>query len=313
MDHLFPNRSRSVHLCWRSLLRNYQSNIRGSSGISTRSTTFPYIYKRPPNWHFISNPSFCRWLCNLPPCHYHRRPIRPPKGLNLNCQMVLTHVTRKRSITTFPYCLGTVNLSEVHSYRYLGVTITNKLNWSNHILKLTADASKSLNYLRRSLYLSPPSIRKIAYETFIRTKLEYASSIWNPHQTYLADILEAVQNRATRFISSKYGHTTSVTHLKASVGLPLLASRRKISLLCLFHKLYYNFPDLRSTLLFPPVRSSHRLFNSMSIQRLHGSTNAFNKSFLPVAIEQWNSLPESVVAEHNPSKFRELLSSYILN
>lgn len=223
------------------------------------------------------------------------------------------HVTRKRSITTFPYCLGTVNLSEVHSYRYLGVTITNKLNWSNHILKLTADASKSLNYLRRSLYLSPPSIRKIAYETFIRTKLEYASSIWNPHQTYLADILEAVQNRATRFISSKYGHTTSVTHLKASVGLPLLASRRKISLLCLFHKLYYNFPDLRSTLLFPPVRSSHRLFNSMSIQRLHGSTNAFNKSFLPVAIEQWNSLPESVVAEHNPSKFRELLSSYILN
>lgn len=217
------------------------------------------------------------------------------------------HVSRKRSNLHFSYTLNRTALSEVESYRYLGIEITSDLNWSKHITSLAASVSKSLGFIRRSLTFSPPKVRLIAYETFIRTKLEYASSIWNPHQKYLTHMLEAIQNRAARFIISNYDSRSSVTNIKSSVGLPSLASRRKIARLCLFHKLYYNFPQLRESLIMPPLRSSRRLYNCRSIQRIHGSTNAFNSSFLPAAIAEWNVLPDSVVNEVNSLKFKQML------
>lgn len=230
--------------------------------------------------------------------------------LNLSkCKFM--HVTRCRSELNYTYTLMSTCLSLVESYRYLGILLTTNLTWSEHILKLVAEASQALGYIRRNLSLSPPTIRKMAYETFIRTKLEYASAIWNPHQSYLIDAIESVQNRAARFITSKYDWHLSVTDIKASLSLPSLTIRREIGQICLFHKLYYHFHHLRTSLLLTPSRYSRRLFNSMSIQRLHGSSNAFNMSFLPRAIEEWNKLPDSVVRERNPTKFKELLLSHL--
>lgn len=217
------------------------------------------------------------------------------------------HVSRKHSLISYSYSLHSLPIELVQSYRYLGVTITSKLTWSEHIHNLVAATNKSLGFIRRSLSSSPPVIRKLAYDTFIRTKLEFASAIWHPHQAYLVDLLEAVQNRAARFITSQYDHRLSVTNIKSSLDIKSLALRRKISRLCLFHKLYYNFPHLRNLLLFPPNRTSCRLSNSLSIQRIHGSTNSFNNSFLPLAIAEWNSLPDLVVTQHDPIKFRNVL------
>lgn len=223
------------------------------------------------------------------------------------------HVTRKHSPDRFTYSVTSTDLSRVETYRYLGVLLNSKLTWSDHIQKLAADASKILGYIRRSLSCSPARVRQLAYTTFVRAKLDYASAIWNPHQTYLTNSLESIQNRAARFISSTYGFPSSISAIKSSLGLPTLVSRRKIARLCLFHKLYYTFPDMHTSLLLPPLRTSRRLHNSMSKQRLYGSTNAFNKSFLPIAIEEWNNLPESIATERDPNKFKMSLTVHVYN
>lgn len=129
------------------------------------------------------------------------------------------HVSRKRNNLSYPYSLNSTPLSETESYRYLGIIVNNKLTWSEHIAKLCTDASKLLGFIRRSLAFSPRSVRQLAYVTFIRSKLEYASAIWNPHQNYLIDQLEAIQNRAARFITSQYDRRHSITLIKASLYL----------------------------------------------------------------------------------------------
>lgn len=64
--------------------------------------------------------------------------------------------------------------------------------------------------------------KKLVYQTYVRPKLEYASSIWHPSHAYLTYELEAIQNRAARFIMSNYSSKTSITELKRTLDLPSL-------------------------------------------------------------------------------------------
>ena len=119
-------------------------------------------------------------------------------------------ISRKKSNLVIQYSLNSAEISQADTYRYLGVLINSTLTWSDHIVKLAADSSRTLGFIKRSLRPSPPAVRKLAFETFVRSKLEFASAIWSPHQDYLISSLEAVQKRAARFISSQYSKHASV-------------------------------------------------------------------------------------------------------
>uniref|UniRef100_A0A131Y531 Putative tick transposon n=1 Tax=Ixodes ricinus TaxID=34613 RepID=A0A131Y531_IXORI len=221
------------------------------------------------------------------------------------CKLVC--FTRKRSVSSCMYFLGTQPIEEVQSYKYLGVLVTSDLSWAAHIEFISLAASKTLGYIRRCLHSAPPNLRLLAYQTFVRPRLEYAAAIWSPHQIYLTTQLEAIQNRAARYILSVYDHTASVTALESQLNVTSLATRRKCSRLCLFHKILHHHPDIRSMLLQPPPRSSRRLTNSNCMQRISGSTNAFNNSFFPLAISEWNVLPECIALIICPDAFRSSL------
>lgn len=153
-------------------------------------------------------------------------------------------------------------------------------------------------------------MRKLAYETYIGPKLEYAAAIWSPHQIYLLNHLEAVQNRAARFILKKHDWSVSVSALKSELNLPLLNVRRKIARLCLFHKIYCCLPALQDSLLLPPRRSSSRLNHPSHAFRISGSTTYFNSSFFPRTIVDWNDLPSLIVTQTDPAAFCHALFSH---
>lgn len=144
------------------------------------------------------------------------------------------HVTRKKHLLLFPYMINNFMLAQVESYRYLGLEITDNLSWSKDITSLSASIFRSLGFVRRSLTFASPTVRQMGYKTFICTKLEDASPLWNPHQEYLIQELEAIQNRAARFITPKYDFRLIVISIKTSIGVTPLASRRKIQVSAFF-------------------------------------------------------------------------------
>lgn len=111
------------------------------------------------------------------------------------------------------------------------------LTWSDHTKNIKAKASQTLGYIRRNLKASPSHVKNMACNTYIRSKLEYAASVWNPHQIYLINNLESVQNRAARFTLFEYDRTTSVSALKNQLNLPPLQVHRKIARLSALHKI----------------------------------------------------------------------------
>ena len=217
----------------------------------------------------------------------------------------------KRINSNFSYLIDNNVVSRASSYKYLGIHLTHNLSWATHIHTICAKASRSLGYLRRNLRNSPNNIRKLAYQTFVRPQLEFASPTWSPYQNYLICMLESVQNRAARFITRNYSPHSSITKIKLDISLELLDSHRSIALLCLLHK--YHYSTRPSPLpLEAPSRISRRLHNQFSIKRIHGKTNAFNSSALPRAIVLWNDLPDIIASTSNHQSFHDQLQKHFL-
>lgn len=138
------------------------------------------------------------------------------------------------------YSISNVAIEKVPAIKYLGVYIASDLSWYKHIEYITTKASKTLGFIRRNLYFANQATKLLAYTTLVISQLEYAGFIWNPHQAYLADKLESLQNKAARFITRKYARYSSITDIKSSLNLSSLEKRRLVTLLCHFHKLYHN-------------------------------------------------------------------------
>ena len=112
----------------------------------------------------------------------------------------------------------------------LGVHVSTKLSWNNHMDVIISKANKcdqkTLIILQKSL---------------VRSQLEYASQVWSPYTKEKITALEHVQRRATKFILK-----TDLCYPERLVKLRLLPLeyRREILDLCFFFKClkgYVNF------------------------------------------------------------------------
>ena len=87
------------------------------------------------------------------------------------------------------YSINTTTLEWVDAFKYLGVTINNKLIWGGHITEVTARASPILN-LPRDCHRDA---KTKAYSVLVRPILEYSAPVWAPHEQQHINALEKVQ------------------------------------------------------------------------------------------------------------------------
>ena len=95
------------------------------------------------------------------------------------CQVI--RVTSSRTPLHTQYILHGQVLEGVSSARYLGVDISSNLKWNTHVDRITANASRSLGFIKRNVKTKSPKIREMAYQSLVRPQLEYASSVWDPY------------------------------------------------------------------------------------------------------------------------------------
>lgn len=200
-------------------------------------------------------------------------------------------VSNKKTPLMFDYTVNTNQIKRSTQIKYLGMTITDTLNWNAHIDNICGSAQRKLGLLRRKLRGAPPEVKLQAYKTIVRPTLEYASMIWDPHHQYQIDKLERVQRLAARFIFSVYERRQSITTLLTEVKLPQLAIRRKITRLKFLYQLYNNKLNLNPSLyLRPPGRVSSRTNHPHVIMPYTPRIDTFKNTFLVRTIVDWNCL-----------------------
>lgn len=208
------------------------------------------------------------------------------------------------------YYLGLCELQRVFSYKYLGVYLSHDMSWAIHISNLISSANRSLGFVRRNLRHCPIAVKKLAYTSLIRPKLEYASPIWDPHQITYSNALEAVQNRAVRFIFNNFSSSSSISLMKAQLSFPALETRRTVAALSLFHCIYHN-SSISSGMLARASFVSPRVDHLYKVHLIRCRHDYFLHSFVPRAARLWNSLPPFLVALHIPHEFKNALACYL--
>ena len=105
------------------------------------------------------------------------------------CTVIRINPNRWRLINT-SYQIHGHTLEVVDSSKYLGVTISEDLNWRKHIDDTVNKANKTLGFVRRNLSDCSAPVKSAAYTTMVRPRLEYSSTVWDPHHNRDINSLE---------------------------------------------------------------------------------------------------------------------------
>ena len=115
------------------------------------------------------------------------------------CRVMLPSRRRSNSIPSPPIYLHGVVLSQVTTYKYLGVIISHNLSWKPHVTAICNKTRRLIGMIYRKFYRhSDPTTLLKLYLTIIRPNLEYASSVWDPSHRLQIDALESVQKFGLR-------------------------------------------------------------------------------------------------------------------
>ena len=222
-------------------------------------------------------------------------------GFNIDKCHVLT-ISKKKLPLTHHYSLHHRPLERVQSAKYLGVELSSKLQWNQHIEAITNKANRVSAFLTRNLRGCSQEVQAHCLKGLARPLLEYASPVWDPHQQTLSNLIEKTQRRAARRIAQDFSPDTNTSDILEKLKLPPLRARRQVDKATVLYKLAHGLVDwepLHGTLT--PAPRSSRGRNDKYLQP-YSRTDAHRHSLFPSAIRLWNSLPaESTVSGSIPT------------
>lgn len=220
------------------------------------------------------------------------------------------HISKSHNPIISNYKLHGEILKPTTNAKYLGVTISNNLNWNQHIQNITSKANRTLGFIKRNIKTKHQGIRTTAYNALVRPQLEYASCVWNPHTQSNIQQVEKVQRRAVRWVANDYSRHSSVTEMQQALGWRSLEDRRLSTCLTMFHKIVYCHVAVPlPSYIRKPIRQL-RHSHSQSFIQLHSNTDAYKFSFFPAIIPLWNHLPSNVVSVAETSAFKKALANH---
>ena len=146
-----------------------------------------------------------------------------------------TRVTRHipENQIQFEYSLHQQKLEKVQSAKYLGITITDNLDWVNMFQKF------HVNQLRQWVFVGTTWYWHLGNKgSCSLPSLEYAAPIWHPYQETQIAQVGKVQRTAASWTCRRWRNTCSIGDMLDELEWPSLEARREQSSLTFFYKIH---------------------------------------------------------------------------
>ena len=194
------------------------------------------------------------------------------------------HITKSRVPFQSQYTLNGQTLESVDSAKYLGVTISQDLNWNKHINNITGKAKRTLGFIKRNVKTKNESVKELAYKTLVRPQVEYASTIWSPHTKQNTQKIEMVQRRAARWVKYNYSTYDTVSTMLDNLCWRSLENRRIDSRLFMFHRVIYGYVAIQIPPYFEKPQRFTRHMHPLSYRQIYTHAVYYQQSFYPATI-----------------------------
>ena len=226
---------------------------------------------------------------------------------------VLTVTRRQKTKINADYKLHDQTLEPVKDAVYLGVNLTQNLDWGKHIGSKAAKANSTSSFVARNLKGCPTAVQTHCFKALVRPAVEYASVVWSPYKKDQKETLEKVQRRAARRICCDYRRTTSATALLQRLGMESLESRRVMDRACMTYKVMKSLVDIKLPSTLDNKKEHTMALRGHQDKRIppQPHSDTFKYSFFPDAIRIWNSLPTDAVSAPSIPSFRTALRGWV--
>ncbi len=188
---------------------------------------------------------------------------------------------------------GTI-IKEAPSHTHLGITLTNTLDWTEHINQILTKASKRLFFLKSLSRKLPRMTLLTLYNSMIRSTLEYGCVVFGELPAILSQKLERLQYRAGLAICGAINNS-SYEKIRVELGWSTLEERRKFLQMTLMYKILNGLaPTYLQSIVIPnlpnlPYRLNLRNANNIYARRCR--LGKVEKGFGISAVKNWNLLP----------------------
>lgn len=153
--------------------------------------------------------------------------------------------SRKRTTANFSYRLCNNMLARVNQIRDLGVILDSKLSFVPHIDNIVSKSFKQLGFILR---VGKPFKKlltyKVLFNSYVRSRLEFASSVWSPHYRIHSDRIERVQKKFVGAIEYRIkGDKLSYLAALSGLNMTSLSHRRECTDALVLYRVVNNHID----------------------------------------------------------------------
>ena len=182
-----------------------------------------------------------------------------------------------------------------------------KLKFSKHVEIQVNKANRILGLIRRSYEHLDTESMKTLFTALVRPHLEFGNAAWSPRFQKDKDVIEGVLRRATRVVPGL--KELSYEERLEKMGLPSMSFRRARGDMIEVFKYVHGIYKVSDPLLKLSSVTNTR-GHSYKLEKQGSNTSVRQHFFTQRVVEQWNKLPESVVAAKDLNAFKSSLDSH---
>ena len=181
----------------------------------------------------------------------------------------------KNSPPISPIILGTSQVLETASTKFLGVILDNRLSFKNHTNHILSKLSKSVGVLYKLSHYLPLNILKLLYQTMVHPYISYGIEAWYATYKNATHKLLITQKRAIRAINNLSFNDHTSEYFKSNCILKINDQYNYQILVFMFKLIHSQIPDF--PLVFTQQNDVH---NHHTRRRLNLTLPRFSKKNL---------------------------------
>jgi len=190
-----------------------------------------------------------------------------------------------------------------------GGSIMRNLKSESHSSSCVVKANKILGMIKRTFTTRRAGVFLKLYKSLVRPHLEYAVPAWSPSLLKDIKLIEGVQKRFTKLVSSNKEEAYNLCRRRFK--LDTLEFRRIRCDLIQTFKIIKGYDLVDFAKLFTLSNDTHTRGHSLKICKQHTRINIRKYFFSQKVIDVWNALPQAAIDANSVLAFKTLLGIHL--